>query len=227
MISVMNEPCGWPGARIGRCWPVLMKTSLCVRRRLCDAIDVRQREAGGGAGAAGAPRLRVERGDHAVGRDARLDLCGRRRPIAGDEVLFLAVEHQLHRRAGFLREPRADQAFGAERQLAAEAAAHVLADDADVGLRNRERAGEVLARRVDALRGDPGRQLVAVPLADRAVRLHAGVRDDVRRVGLLDGVRRVSEAGREVAGFLRLPLPDVAAGEDLRRRCRRAPARRR
>ena len=31
--SVMKEPCGWPGARIGRCWPVLMKTSLCVRRR--------------------------------------------------------------------------------------------------------------------------------------------------------------------------------------------------
>ena len=78
-------------------------------------------------------------------------------------------------------------------------------------------AGEVLARGVDALRRDPGRQLVAVPLADRAVRLEADVRDDVRRVGLFERVRRRLEAGREVAGFLRLPLPDVAAGEHLRR----------
>ena len=74
-----------------------------------------------------------------------------------------------------------------------------------------ERGREVLARAVDALRRDPDRQLVAVPLAHRAVRLQADVRDDVRRVGLLDRVRRRLEARREIAGLLRLPLTHVAA----------------
>ena len=32
-ISVRKQPCGCPGARIARCWPALMKTSLCVRLR--------------------------------------------------------------------------------------------------------------------------------------------------------------------------------------------------
>ncbi len=178
-----------------------------------DLINVRQREAGGGARAARAPRLGLERGDHAVGRDAGFDLRCRRRPIAGRQMLFLAIEHQLDRRIGRLGELGADQPFGADAQrLAAEAAAHVLADDAHVGLRNAQRAGEVLPRAVDPLRRDPRRQLVAVPLADRAVRLQADVRDDVRRVGLLDRVRRRLEAGREIARFLR---------PAMRARCRR------
>ena len=101
-----------------------------------DLIDVGQREARRRARAARAPRLGVERGDDAVGRHARLDPRRGRRTVAGGEVLFLAIEHQLDRRVRLLRQPRADQPFGAERQLAAEAAAHVLADDADVGLRN-------------------------------------------------------------------------------------------
>ena len=54
----------------------------------------------------------------------------------------------------------------------------------------------------------------------RAVRLDADVRDDVRRVGLLDRVRRRREAGRQVAGLLRLALAHVAAGEHRRRRAR-------
>ena len=83
---------------------------------------------------------------------------------------------------------------------------------------------EVVARAVDALRGDPRRQLVAVPLAHRAVRLHADVRDDVRRVGLFERVRRRREARREIAGLLRLPLAHVAAREHLAAPCRPAPA---
>ena len=63
-----------------------------------DPVDVRQREAGGRAGAARAPRLGVERRDDAVGRDAGLDPRRRRRPVAGREMLFLAIEHQLDRR---------------------------------------------------------------------------------------------------------------------------------
>src|SRR4029079_10151068 len=104
-----------------------------------DLVDVGQREARRGAGAAGAPRLGVERGDDAVSRYARLDVRRRRPAVSGGEMLFLAIEHQFDRRARLLRELRADQSLRAELQLAAEAAAHVLADDADVGLRNVQR----------------------------------------------------------------------------------------
>ena len=71
--------------------------------------------------------LGVERGERAVGRDAGLDLRARRRPVARREVLFLAVEHQLHGRARLLRELRADDALRVGAELAAEPAAHVLA----------------------------------------------------------------------------------------------------
>ena len=104
-------------------------------------------------------------------------------------MLLLAIEEQLDGDLGFLRELRADEALRVGAELAAEAAAHVLRDDADVGARNLEALREAVLRAVDALRGHPRRQLVAVPLADAAVRLHAHVRDDMRRIGLLDDVR--------------------------------------
>ena len=224
MISVMNEPCGWPGARIGRCWPVLMNTSLCARRRFGDLVDVGQREARGRARRRRCPTISASNAVIMPSAETpALIFAAADGRLPVDEMLFLAIEHQLHRRARLLREPRADQPFGAELQLAAEAAAHVLADDADVRLRNAQAAGEVVARGVDALRRDPRRQLVAVPLAHRAVRLHAGVRDDVRRVGLLERVRRRLESRREIAGFLRLAAAHVAGREHLRRACRPAP----
>ena len=43
------------------------------------------------------------------------------------------------------------------------------------------------------------------------MRLEADVRDHVRRIRLFERVRRLLEAGGEIAGFLRLALPDVAA----------------
>ena len=96
--SVTKQPCGWPGARIARCWPGVDEDVLVRAAAVREHVDVRQREARAGAGAAGAPRLGVERGEHAVGRDAGLDLRERRRPVAGRQVLFLAIEHQLDRR---------------------------------------------------------------------------------------------------------------------------------
>ena len=132
-------------------------------------------------------------------------------------MFFLAIEHQLHRRVGVLREPGADQPLAADAQrFAAETAAHVLTDHANVGLRDLQPGGEVLPRLVDALRGNPHRQLVAVPLTDRAVRLHARMRDHLRLVGLFDGVRGCLEPCRDIARLLRLTLTHVAAGEDLR-----------
>ena len=113
---------------------VLVRAAPVVGRSR--VVDVGQREARVRTGAAGAPRLGVERRDLAVGGDARLDLRRRGRTVAGHEMLFLAIERHLHRHARLLREPRANQSLGAELQLAAEAAAHVLTDDADVRLRN-------------------------------------------------------------------------------------------
>ena len=108
-----------PGVRVD-----VLVASAPVRER----VDVGDREAGADAGAARAVALRVERDAGAVGRDAGLDLRGRGGAIASGEVLFLAIEHQLHRRAGQLRQLRADDALGVGPELAAEAAAHVLAD---------------------------------------------------------------------------------------------------
>src|SRR5205807_7048689 len=104
--------------------------------------------------------------------------------------------------------------------LTAEAAAHVLADHAHVGLRNPQRAGEILTSAADPLRGDPRGQLVAFPLAYGAMRLHAGMRDDGSRIGFLDDVRCRLEASRQIAALLRLPGAHIPAGEDWGRRAR-------
>ena len=83
-----------------------------------------------------------------------------------------------------------------------------------------------VARGVDALRRHPGRQLVAVPLAHRAVRLETDVRDDVRRVGFVERDGRFFETRRDIAGFLRLSLPDVAGVKTGGAVARPAPDRR-
>src|SRR5262249_47183567 len=138
-----------------------------------------------------------------------------RRTISCVEMLFLAIERQLHRRFRGLREARTQDPFGADLRLAAEAAAHVLRDDTYVGLWNLETVGELLRRAVHGLRRDPGRQLVAFPFAHHRVAFHAHVRDDVRRICCFDGLSSFREARGEVAGFLRLTLPYVPALEDL------------
>jgi hypothetical protein len=145
------------------------------------------------------------------------DLRERRRPVAGRQMLFLAVEHHLHGRARLLRELGADDALDVRAELAAEPAAHVLGDDADIRLRNPERLGEAFARAVHGLRRCPRRQVVALPLADAAVRLEADVRQHLRLVAGLDDVRGRLEAGVEIAALLRLAFRDVAVLEDLRR----------
>ena len=144
-------------------------------------------------------------------------MCGRRRPIAAVEVLFLAIEHQLDRHAGVLRQPRTDDAFRVRGELAAEPAAHVLRDHADIGCGDLEAARVAVARAVHGLRRHPRGELVSVPLAHGAVRLEADVRDDVRGIRLLDNVRGLLESGVEVTGFCSHAGPRVAAHEDDRR----------
>ena len=129
-------------------------------------VDVGQRESRARAGATGAPALRVERGERAVGRDTCTDPGGRRGTIAARKMLLLAVEHQLHRRLRLPGQLRADDSLHVGPELAAEPAAHELRDDPDVRLRDVQRLGEPLARAVHRLRGDPRGQRVALPLAD-------------------------------------------------------------
>ena len=178
-----------------------------------ELVDVRQREAGGRAGAAGAPRFGIERRQHAVGADAGLDPRRRGRTVAGGEMLFLAIEHQLDRRVRLFRQPCANQPLRVRGHLAAEAAAHVLRDHANVCRRDVQAAGEPLARGADPLRRHPRRQVIAVPFADGTVRLEAHVRDDVGRVRLFEDECRLLEPGGDVARLLRRARSHVAAVE--------------
>ncbi len=131
-------------------------------------------------------------------------------------MLLLAIEHQLDRRVCGLRQPRAQQSLHVGAELAAEAAAHELRDDAHVGLRDLEPLRESFARAVDRLRRHPRRQVVAVPLAHAAVCLERCVRLHLRRVGAFNGERSCLEPRREIAVFLGRAPARVRGREDLR-----------
>src|ERR1043166_4636828 len=67
-------------------------------------------------------------------------------------------------------------------------------------------------------RSEPRRQLVAVPLADAAVGFHADVRDDVRRIRLLDDVCGQPEALFEVAVLFGVSATRVGAAREVDRK---------
>ena len=180
-------------------------------------VDVRQRIVRTRAGAAGAPRRRIKCGQLAVRADAGAHLRESGRPIARGEMLFLAIEHQLHRRIRGFCKPRAQQALHVGPELAAEPAAHELGDHAHVGLRNLEALREALARAVHRLCRHPRGEILAVPLAHATVRFERGMGLDLGGVGAVDGEGRRLEAGRQVAVFLRRALAGVCRREHLRR----------
>ena len=130
----------------------------------------------GRAGAAGAPALAVERGQRAVGGDAGADVRGRRRTVAGVEMLFLAIEHQLHRRASPCFASFAQMipcASGANLLPKPPPMYCVMVWTLACGMPSALR--EALRALNHRLRRDPRGQLVAVPLAHGAVRLEADV----------------------------------------------------
>jgi hypothetical protein len=166
---------------------------------------------------AGAPRFRVPRDELALRVDAGLHLRERRGPVAGDQVLVLAVEHDLDRRARRLRELRGDHELHVGAELAAEPAAHVVGDHPRVGLRNAETVRDAVARGVDPLRRHVQQQLVAVPLGNPAVGLERSVGLDLRLVEPFDDVRRGLERGLHLTFLREARLADVAARKRLRR----------
>src|SRR5262249_24602321 len=94
-----------------------------------EIVDVRQREVRAATGAAGSPAFTIKRGEPAVCSNACFDMRCRRWPVAGIEMLFLAIEHELYRNARGLRQFCACHAFAADLSLAAETAAHVLGNN--------------------------------------------------------------------------------------------------
>ena len=225
-ISVAKHPCGWPGARIARCWPGVGEDVRVLPPPVREVVDVRQREARRRRRRRRCPTSpRRTRVSMPSARDAGLDLRERRRAVAGREVLFLAIEHQLDRRAR-LSSPACAQMMpcASGPNLLPKPPPMYSRDHADVGLRNLERLGEALARAVHGLRRHPRGQLVALPLADAAVRLEADVRLHLRLVAGLDDVRGRLEAGVEIAALLGLAFLDVAVLEDRRRARAASPA---
>ena len=183
-----------------------------------DVDLIRQREPRAGAGAASSPRLRVPRNEFALRIRARAHLRVRRRTVPGDQVLGLAVEHDLDRRVRRFRELRGDEDLHVLSELAPESTAHVIGNHAHVRLRHLQRVREAFTRRIDPLGRHPRRQLVAVPLAEAAVRLEAGVGLHLCLIQALDHVLRCLQGRLDVPLLLERRLGDVAGDFRGRRR---------
>ena len=157
--SMPKAPCEWPGARSGACGPAFVKTSYSSGLKF--GLLWYMAEAGPAvpapvAAPGRAVGLVVDSGERAVLLRAQLDGDEGARRVARAQLLLLAVQHQLDGRAGLLRQLAGDHRERAARrrgaELAAEAAAHVLADDAHVLAVDAEGLGETLADREDPLR---------------------------------------------------------------------------
>jgi hypothetical protein len=92
----------------------------------------------------------------------------------------------MHRTAGALRELRGDERVLARLVLRSEAAAHVLADHADLVARHAQRLRHAVAHAPDVLRRDVDVERVANPVAHGLVRLHRVVYDHRGAVRALD-----------------------------------------
>ena len=123
----------------------------------------------------------------------------RARSVADRGVLLAAIEHEPHRRLRAARQLRRDHAEVPAAELRAEAAAHEVAHDADLGLRQVEHRRELVAHRRRALRRHVDGELVGLPVGDDAVGLHRRVRLHLRAERAAHLVRAGRERGVDVA----------------------------
>ena len=152
-------------------------------------VDVLERPGGSGApvGPSVAVHDEVERRQLAVFGRARLDPLDRGGAVSNRQVLLLAVEEELDRRPGLLREPGRRHALDARPELGAEASAHVFGRDMDLGLVEGKDVGQLVAHREHALCRSPDLQApVGLPGGHEAVRLESRVRLDLRDVRAFD-----------------------------------------
>src|SRR5205085_5246782 len=117
--------------------------------------------------------------------------------------LLATRERALDRAARALREPDRDVGVVARVVLRAEAAAHVVADDAHFVARQAERLRDLLADAPDELRRDVDDEPVALPFAHGLVRLERVVQDGLRAVCPLDDDVGLCEAAGDVAAVVR------------------------
>ena len=184
-----------------------------------ESVSRLHESAGAGAGRdAGRPeRLVVDGGDRSILAVAELHAVPRVGPVAGRELVFLAVEHHQDGLASLLRELRGEDAVVAGAELRAEAAARELRADDDLVLRQLEDLGELVPHAERALRRGLDLERVAGPLGEHGVRLHADVRLDGRRRDDLQRAIRVREALVDVAFARGLRPAHVARLGELRR----------
>ena len=154
--------------------------------------------------AAAAKGALVPRRDDTVLVEAGAELHQGSGPVAGAGVVFVAVEHELDRRVRRAREQRHGTAFGAGRELAAEATADELGMDRDaraLHIGGAHRLRNLATHAEGRLRAHPQVEVVAAPLRDGTVRLHRAMGLHFRAVGSRVRDRRRRERFVEVAVF--------------------------
>ena len=140
-----------------------------------------------------------------------------RRAIPRREVLLVAGEEAPHGLPELPGEDRRDDRVLARPALGAEATAHVVAEHADVLVRDLERGLEPGAHAEHVLRRLPHRELVPVPPRDGAVRLEAVVQLRRGAVRGLDDDAGIGERALGIAALVGARLAHVAALGEARR----------
>src|SRR5207249_390109 len=127
------------------------------------------------------------------------------------DVLLAASERAPYGPTRALRQLRRNGCVVAWAVLRAEAAAHRVAHDADLVRRQSELLRHVPANTPDVLRRDVDRDSVLFPVADRLMRLHCVVQDDLRSVLGLDEEVGFRDSAVVVATLVRV-RPVVRVG---------------
>ncbi len=150
-----------------------------------------------------------ERGERPVLLRPGLVGLVRRRPVADTHRVVAPREQHLHRPPALAGQVGRDDRVLAHAELAAEAAAHVVLDDGDVGRRDLEGPGQAVADAVDVLGRVVDDEVVALPRGDAAVRLGRVVDLEAGPVGALDDDVGLGEAFFDVAPAVLEELVDV------------------
>ena len=160
---------------------------------------------------------RVPLGPYPAGHEAAVTLRSEtypraRRMAVEREKELVARENEFDRGAGAAGE-RGRDGLDARECLRPEGAAHRQRDDAHVGFRQAERAGELAADVERRLRPGPDRQATVLPLGEARVRLHRRVLRGRRRPFALDDDLRLVEARLPAAAHESRAVGDVRPGE--------------
>ena len=176
-------------------------------------IHVGERRHGDASEPARAPGVGLPDGQRPVLLGPQLNLGEVGGPVAGNDQLGSAVQEQLHGPpAGLLREVGAGRPPAVRRELAAEAAPHVVHVRVDACGGDGKHLGEVAAQHRHALCRRPVVETVALPLDHLAVRFQTRVVDDRHAVGSLGGHIGVFECLVGIAGGLLAGGLGVGAG---------------